>query len=220
MMTQLRLAFLCMALLSGWGQIPSGNRICRSAGHLLFSWAVALGAEKWTLFSITNPGIMWESHTSTGFWATIFFNHISENHPIVLQKTKWKVIKLSCSLLGKEWRAKLMSSGLLSQETSTLWRIHPRHCWMRPRASQRVLTIGMLKLKMSTFYVKVFWCGQFLESIEFVALLLFYVLVFWLQGIWDFSSPTRDWTYTLCIDRESLNHWSSREVPTTFYFYN
>ena len=118
-------------------------------------------------------------------------------------------------MLGKKWRSKFL---LLSQETSTLWRIHPRHCWMRPRTSQTVLTVGMLKLKMSAFYVKVFWCGQFLESIEFVALLLFYVLDFWLRGMWDLSSPTRDWTYAPCIERGSLNHWTTREVPTTFYF--
>ena len=32
--------------------------------------------------------------------------------------------------------------------------------------------------------------------IEFVTiLLLFYVLVFWLQGMWDLSSPTKDWTW-------------------------
>lgn len=68
------------------------------------------------------------------------------------------------------------------------------------RTSQRVLTVGMLKLKMSAFYVKVFWCGQFLESIEFVALLLFPMFWFWLRGMWDLSSPTTDWTHTPCIE--------------------
>ena len=49
--------------------------------------------------------------------------------------------------------------------------------------------------------------------IEFVAvLLLFYVLVFWLRGMWDPSSPTRDQTRTPCIGRRSLNHWTAREV--------
>ena len=50
--------------------------------------------------------------------------------------------------------------------------------------------------------------------IEFVTvLLLFYVLVFWLQGMWDLSSLTRDQTHTPCIGRRSLNHWTIREVP-------
>ena len=53
--------------------------------------------------------------------------------------------------------------------------------------------------------------------IEFVTtLLLFYVLVFWPQGMWDLSSPTRDQTLTPCIGRPSLNHWTTREIPKVF----
>ena len=44
-------------------------------------------------------------------------------------------------------------------------------------------------------------------------LLLFYILVFWLQGMWDPSSPTRSRTRTLCLGRWSLNHCTAREVP-------
>ena len=44
-------------------------------------------------------------------------------------------------------------------------------------------------------------------------LLLFYVLVFWPRGMWDPSSPIRDRTYTACVERRSLNHWTAREVP-------
>ena len=39
------------------------------------------------------------------------------------------------------------------------------------------------------------------------------VSVFWLWGVQDLSSLTRDWTYTLCIGRRSLNDWAVREVP-------
>ena len=50
---------------------------------------------------------------------------------------------------------------------------------------------------------------------EFVTiLLLFPVLVFWLRGMWDLSSRTRDQTHTPCIGRRRLNHWTGREVPT------
>ena len=50
--------------------------------------------------------------------------------------------------------------------------------------------------------------------IEFVAvLLLFYVVVFWPGGLWDLRSLTRDRTRTPCIGRQSLNHWTAREVP-------
>ena len=47
---------------------------------------------------------------------------------------------------------------------------------------------------------------------------LFYFLVFWLQGTWDLSSLTRDWTRTPCIGRWSLNHWFAREVPIERFF--
>ena len=54
--------------------------------------------------------------------------------------------------------------------------------------------------------------------IEFVTiLLLFYVLVFWPQVMWDLSSRTRDQTRTPCIGRWSLNHWTTREVPIFKY---
>ena len=56
----------------------------------------------------------------------------------------------------------------------------------------------------------------FKVSIKFVTILfLFYVLVFWSWGIWDLSSPTRDWTHsrTPCIEKWSLSHWTTREAP-------
>ena len=65
-------------------------------------------------------------------------------------------------------------------------------------------------------YISLFFKSLSLFSI-FIAfvtiLLLFYVLVFWLQGMWDLSSPIRDAIHTPCIGRQSLNHWTAREVP-------
>ena len=53
--------------------------------------------------------------------------------------------------------------------------------------------------------------------IEFVTiLLLFYVLVFWLRGMWDLSCLIRDRTRTPCVGRRSLNHWIMRDVPVPF----
>ena len=50
--------------------------------------------------------------------------------------------------------------------------------------------------------------------IKFAAiLLLFYVVAFWLQGMWDLSFLTRCWTHTPFSGRWSLNHWTTREVP-------
>ena len=51
----------------------------------------------------------------------------------------------------------------------------------------------------------------------FTILFLFYVLVFWLQGMWDFSSLARDRTCTLCIGRWSFNHWTTREVSSKLF---
>ena len=31
--------------------------------------------------------------------------------------------------------------------------------------------------------------------------------------MWDLSSPTRDRTHDPCIERQSLNTWTTREVP-------
>ena len=41
----------------------------------------------------------------------------------------------------------------------------------------------------------------------------FYGLIFWPWGMWDLSSPPRDQTHTPCIEKWSLNHWTSSEVP-------
>ena len=59
-----------------------------------------------------------------------------------------------------------------------------------------------------------FWCGPFFNVfIEFVAvLLMLYVLVCWLSGMWDLSSMTGDQACTHCIGRQSLNPWTAREV--------
>ena len=50
--------------------------------------------------------------------------------------------------------------------------------------------------------------------VEFVAILfLFYALAFGPGGLWDPSSLPRDRTHTPCIGRQSLNHWTTGEVP-------
>ena len=57
------------------------------------------------------------------------------------------------------------------------------------------------------------WTIFLKSSVDFVTtLLLFHVLFFCPQGMWDHSSLTRDQTCTPCIGRWNLNHWTSREV--------
>ena len=38
-------------------------------------------------------------------------------------------------------------------------------------------------------------------------------MFFWPWGMWDLSSPTRNWTCIPFIGRWSLSHWTTREVP-------
>ena len=55
--------------------------------------------------------------------------------------------------------------------------------------------------------------------IEFIPiLLLFNVLVFCLQDLWDLSSPTRDRTRIPCIEMWRLNHWTARQVLDHTHF--
>ena len=68
------------------------------------------------------------------------------------------------------------------------------------------------------FYDFLMWT-IFNVFIEFVTmLLLFFVLIVWPRGMWDLSSLTRDRTLTPCIGRQSLDHWTAREVPGFFFF--
>ena len=59
----------------------------------------------------------------------------------------------------------------------------------------------------------------FIVFIKFVTvLLLFYVLVIWLQCMWDLRFPTGDRTHTPCVGRQSLNHWTTKEFPWCCHF--
>ena len=42
---------------------------------------------------------------------------------------------------------------------------------------------------------------------------------FWPRGMWHLSSLTRDQTHNPCTGRQSLNHWTTREVPVGLCFY-
>ena len=64
-------------------------------------------------------------------------------------------------------------------------------------------------------YLKIFfWCGPFLKSLlnllQYCFCFMLWFFGHW--GMWDLSSPTRDWTHTPCIGRQTLNHWTAREV--------
>ena len=74
--------------------------------------------------------------------------------------------------------------------------------------------------QVSTCFLRfLFLSTIFQVFIEFVTIfLLLYVLVFWPQGTWHLSFPTRDQTCTPCIGWWwSLNHWATREVPKSLH---
>ena len=55
-------------------------------------------------------------------------------------------------------------------------------------------------------------CYNFALNTFYVPVDFFFFLAT-LQGLWDLSSPTRDWTHILCTGRQSLNVWTPGEVP-------
>ena len=59
-----------------------------------------------------------------------------------------------------------------------------------------------------------FLCGPFLKSLLNLLqhCFCFMFWFFWLRGMWDLNSPTRDWTQTPFTGRQILNHWTTRKV--------
>ena len=47
--------------------------------------------------------------------------------------------------------------------------------------------------------------------------LLFMFWIFWPLGKRDLSPSTRNWTWVPCIGRQSLNYWTTWEVPLEFW---
>ena len=58
-----------------------------------------------------------------------------------------------------------------------------------------------------------FFLKGFIKFGTVLLLLYVFFFIFWPQGIWDLSSLTRYRTRVPCIERGSLNHWTTREVP-------
>ena len=51
-----------------------------------------------------------------------------------------------------------------------------------------------------------------LNLLQYCFSFMFWFFCSWVM--WDLSSQTRGWIFTLCIGRRSFNHWTTREVPT------
>ena len=98
----------------------------------------------------------------------------------------------------------------------TVFCVHPCIFWVNHNGILLMYTYIVGDVFVCVFFFKTFKkCGPFLKVfIEFVTvLLLLYVLGVWSQGMWGLCSPTRDRTCTSWIGRQSLNHWTARDVP-------
>ena len=84
--------------------------------------------------------------------------------------------------------------------------------------TQNVYYYSMGEFSIFLRFFFFFWYGPFLKSFLNLLQYFFYVLVFWLGGMWGLSSPTRDQTCTPCTGRRSPNHWTAGETPQNFNF--
>ena len=84
--------------------------------------------------------------------------------------------------------------------------------------SHRLSAPSILIILLDFYFFEV---DHFKIFIEFVTLLLlFYVLSFWPQGMWDLGSPVKVWAHITCPGRPSLSHWTARGIPSVHsYFY-
>ena len=134
----------------------------------------------------------WGQFTSYGSWAP-HCGCISSNRARALGSLGFSSCNMHSVIVGRRLSWSMARGIFLSRDQTSVpcigrWISYPLHHQGRP---------------MQTI---------FKDLIEFVtALFLFYVLAFWLRGMWDLNSPARDQTPIPCIGRWSLNHWITRE---------
>ena len=116
-----------------------------------------------------------------------------------------------------QWFLLLQGTGSRMHRLQLLWLL--RGMWDLPRSGIEPV-FPALAGDIGGFFIteppgKPLMWTIFKVFVEFVPiLLLFYVLILGgLQGMWDLSSLTRDQTCTPCLGRQSLNHWTTRELP-------
>ena len=97
-------------------------------------------------------------------------------------------------------------------------------CWDVRFPQEQLLSAlqGPEKIPLGFLQIPVSWNADLSSYWFFFFLSLYWIcyniasalcFVFWLQGVWDLGSLTRDRTYTPCVGRRCLNHWTAREIP-------
>ena len=79
-----------------------------------------------------------------------------------------------------------------------------------------VLRLFLCWVNVYIYFLRLLFFLTWTEFLKSLLNLLQYC--FW--GMWDLTSLTRDQTCTPCIGRQSVNHWTTREVPGCMYIYN
>ena len=137
------------------------------------------------------------------------------------------------------WKARILSPGLAKWMGHRYFWINdqlPVSLFEQERANAECWTEGISLLRNKSIYLeatdkslfigrhkmfkywlkKIFflWCGPFLKSLLNLLQYCFCCLcsVCWPWGMWDLSSPIRDWICNPCIERWILNHWTTRGV--------
>ena len=154
-----------------------------------------------------------------GFWKTIRFLSKWKEESEVAQSCSTFCNPMDCSPPGFSihgiFQARILEWVAVSFSRRSSW---PRDRTWVSHIAGRCFPIQNV-MRTSWFHYYPFLHFFFTVFIEFVTILLLsYVLACWPQSTWDLSSPTRGWTWTPCIGRQSLNHWATREVPIPCIF--
>ena len=113
-----------------------------------------------------------------------YFGHLMWRTDSLERPWCWKGLKAGGEGDNRGWR------GWIASPTQWRWVwVNSRSWWRRGRP-------GVLQ-SMGSWRVRHNWVTE-LNWTE--------------HGMWDLSSPTRDWIHTPCFGRRSLNHWLAREA--------
>ena len=75
--------------------------------------------------------------------------------------------------------------------------------------------VSKSELCRSLEFISLFIYEHMFKSIEFVTGLLY--SGFWQRGMWDLGPPTRDRSCSPYIGRQTLNHQTTKEVPSLLF---
>ena len=211
---------------SGWWTGKPG--MPQSMGSQRHDWVAELTQEQnsnfmiYTQSAVQEPQLCSQEVTSC-FCPTIAESRgskpLSTNPAVNVFQLKFLCSRTSRAVFCGGWTLAILSRALLKHNSSeafvlcsqsVVWPlIHYIKLWVLAWQKKYYFFI--------IFFLKIFlflmWT-IFEVFIQLVTVLfLFPVLLFWLRGLWNLSSPTRDGICTPCLGRRSPKHWTTREVP-------